>query len=1192
MATVPEALAIAVQHHRAGRLAEAEGIYRRILDAEPGNADALHLLGVVAQGAGRHDIAIDLIARSLAHRPAFADALYNIGISLEAVGRPAEALARYDQALALRPAWAEALNNRGNALKSLRRIDEAVACYRQAIAARPDYARAYSNLAVALDDLGQVDDAVASLRHALALAPDFAEAHTNLGKLLKLVGQVDDAIACYRESLRLKPRSAETLANLGNALRDLYRLDEAEAAYRDAIAIKSDHADAYNGLGAVQAMRGRSDDAMALFDTALRLQPDLAEAHSNRGLALLAAGRVRDGLDEYEWRWGTPQLRRSARRFTRPQWDGSGDLSGRTILVWGEQGVGDEVLWAAFLPDVIARAGRCIVECRPKLVPLFARSFPGAEVRAADTASDATRTDFDVHLPMGSLFRALGAAAPRSDVFLTPNPERVALWKGRLVALGRGPSVGIAWTSSVVSAVRTHGYTRLEEWAPIFAIENAVFVSLQPGDHSAELAEAERRFGITVHAFADLDLFDDLDDVAALAAALDVGVCVDTAVAHIVAGVGTAVWRLTWRQAPTHSVLYALPGPKVAYAHRDTDEPWAAAFAEVASRLRGNGGDHIPAMLAVGAGHHGAGNLAEADAIYRRILLHRPDHPDALHLLGVVAHQVGRHEVAADLIGKVVAANPDFAEAHGNLANALQALGRSAEAIEHYHRAIALKPGFTEAVYNMGVALEANGDLDRAAAAYRRAIAQSPNHVNAHFNLANVAKAMGRLEEAVAGYRDLLAFAPHHADARANLGNCLHELERLDEAEACYRAVIASAPTPLAYRNLGNTLKALGQVHGDRVRVDEAVACYRAALALDPRYAEAHDGLGSAYCGRGEIERAVEHFGKALTLAPDSADIRVNHALALFLGGRLSEAWAEYEWRWRHHSSYAARPFPQPWWTGEPLDGRTLLVWAEQGLADEILGIGMLCEAMERAPRCVVECDPRLVDLFARSFPTATVVPRRTPPHPKALAADVHIPLFGLGQFFRRQRSDFPHRPHYLVADKARAEHWKRWLDGLGPGLKIGLSWRGRLPNRERSRHFPPLDLMGTILTIPGLVFVNLQYDDFAEDVAALRTLTGVPIHCPEEIDLTNDLDEVAALMTGLDAVVGPATAVGDLAGALGRPTWMYAYHPMSNEKEICDFDHVPWCPAIRVETSGFGEGWSGALTRTAASLRAFAAGV
>jgi len=212
--TIEQALALALQHHQAGRLAEAEALYRQILAAEPRNADALHLLGVVARQVGQNDVAVDLIRQALALRPNFPEAYSNLGNALRDKGQLDKAVAAYRQAIAVRPNFSEAYSNLGNALRDKGQRDQAIAAYRHAIALRPGYAEAHYNLGVALEEKRKLDEAIASYRQAIAFRSNFAEAHNNLGNAFKDNGQLDEAIACYRQAVRLKPDYAEAHSNL------------------------------------------------------------------------------------------------------------------------------------------------------------------------------------------------------------------------------------------------------------------------------------------------------------------------------------------------------------------------------------------------------------------------------------------------------------------------------------------------------------------------------------------------------------------------------------------------------------------------------------------------------------------------------------------------------------------------------------------------------------------------------------------------------------------------------------------------------------------------------------------------------------------------------------------------------------------------------------------------------------------
>jgi predicted O-linked N-acetylglucosamine transferase (SPINDLY family) len=279
--TIQQAFQLALQHHQAGRLREAEQLYRQILAQQPQHIDALHLLGVSAHQGGRIDIAVDLIRRAIALQPDFTEAYCNLGNALKDKGQLDDAIAAYRQALAIKPDFAEAHYNLGNALREKGQLDAAIAAYQQASALRPDFAEAFNNLGNALNENGQFVAAIAACRQAIALRPNYAEALNNLGNALKENGQFDGAIAACRRAIAVRPNYPQAHYNLGNALRAKGQVDEAIAAYRQAIALKPNYAEVHNNLGTALAVEGQLDSAIAAYRQAIALRPGFSDAHSN-----------------------------------------------------------------------------------------------------------------------------------------------------------------------------------------------------------------------------------------------------------------------------------------------------------------------------------------------------------------------------------------------------------------------------------------------------------------------------------------------------------------------------------------------------------------------------------------------------------------------------------------------------------------------------------------------------------------------------------------------------------------------------------------------------------------------------------------------------------------------------------------------------------------------------------------------
>ena len=284
--TIPEAFQVALQHHQAGRLAEAEALYRQILAVDPRHADALHLLGVLTHQAGQSDLAVEMIREAIAlvqTNPAFHS---NLGAVFFEQGRFDEAVAAHRAALKLQPDNSEALVNLGNALNAQDHVEDSIAAYRRALQLKPEDANAHSNLGNALCKQGRLDEATAAYQRAVELAPNFAEAHNNLGNALRSKGRLGEAVALYRRAIRLKPEYAEANSNLGTALRDQGLIEEAIAACRVAIRINPNSAAAHCNLGNALRDAGQSEQAISAYRAALKIQTGLSDARSNLLVAL------------------------------------------------------------------------------------------------------------------------------------------------------------------------------------------------------------------------------------------------------------------------------------------------------------------------------------------------------------------------------------------------------------------------------------------------------------------------------------------------------------------------------------------------------------------------------------------------------------------------------------------------------------------------------------------------------------------------------------------------------------------------------------------------------------------------------------------------------------------------------------------------------------------------------------------
>lgn len=613
---------LAFAAHGAGRLDEAERGYRAVLAGDSRHADAWHLLGTIQHQRGRPDEAVESITRALKLTGPQVAYLTNLGVILASGARNAEAIAHLEQALAIEPnnatatfALASALHsagrikdaeqryraaiqlqpdngaaysNLGAVLKDQGRDDEAEAAYSRAIALNPAHARAHYNLGILFKDSQRLDAAAASFRKALAAHPNFAEAHVNLGAVLHDLGDLDGAIAHARKALELAPDDPGAHNNLGAALRDAGDIPGAMASYARALALQPDLAEARHNEGVALERTGQTEDALARYKLAQSLRPAFAEAWLNAALLMLMSGDFAHGWEAYETRWQA----QAPRNFPQPAWQGE---AGGKILVWGEQGLGDEILYAGMIPDLRARGHEVVIETDARLAPLFARAFGGIEVVARCDPPDARTTQPDIRwqTPLANLGRWLRPDVetfPKRTSYLCADAARSALYRARLTADAPRLVVGISWASANERIGKLKSLA-LAQWSGVLKIPGICFVDLQYGDTAAERARVEAALGVHITHFDDLDLRADVDGVAALAQACDLVISVSNTTVHLAAALGRPTWVLVpanagnlwyWMRGADHTPWY----PSVTIFRQAKPGDWQESLAAVERKLQ------------------------------------------------------------------------------------------------------------------------------------------------------------------------------------------------------------------------------------------------------------------------------------------------------------------------------------------------------------------------------------------------------------------------------------------------------------------------------------------------------------------------------------------------------------------------------------------------------------------------------
>jgi tetratricopeptide (TPR) repeat protein len=560
------------------------------------------------------------------------------------------------------------------------------------------------------------------------------------------------------------------------------------------------------------------------------------------------------------------------------------------------------------------------------------------------------------------------------------------------------------------------------------------------------------------------------------------------------------------------------------------------------------------------------------------------------------------------LLRRAVEADPTDPDKHYALGRCQRALNDDAGAEESYRHALKLRPELTEAWISLGILLKHLGRHAEAEGAQRAALRLEPESFLAHLNLGNALLAQGRSDEAAASLRDSLRANPDCAEAHNNLGRIL--LSRRERGDAAQHFVEALRINPRYFEAALNMGDALIQVNEHA----EAIKPLTLAHRLHPEDVEARRLLGRAFSGAGEYLRAAAEFEAILHERPGDRDARFDLALALFYAGQYTrprtmietllseqynpfaamaysslllrtgefrEGWVHYESRWSIGEP-GARSFTEPRWQGESLAGKTLLIAREQGLGDEIMFASIFPEVLPLAAHCIIECEQRLVALYQRSFPAATIfgVGQTDPEWNTRLdGARSSLPRFdywaSFGDLARLRRGDaaeFPRHQGYLAVDATRAAEFRERLrTRSGNALKVGIGWRGGTSRSRAAERSLTLEDLRPLLSMGDVHFVSLQYGSCIEELDSFRNSSGVNIdHWQEAID---DIDAYAALVSSLDLVISVCSAVIHLSGALGRPAWVMA--PMVPEWRYGrDGESMIWYPSIRMFRQDKSRAW------------------
>ncbi|WP_293126260.1 tetratricopeptide repeat protein [Microcoleus sp. bin38.metabat.b11b12b14.051] len=1158
---VEHSLKIAWEHHQAGRLLEAENLYRQIVEAQPESANVLCLLGIALRQQGKIASALEFYDRAIAQNPDFVEAHLNKAHVLMDVGESQRAIVSYEQVIKIQPDSSLAYNNLGWLKQHSGEIDSAILYYQTALALDPNLLETAHNLARLFTEKNQLNDAEACYRHVLKINPKLTSSLLGLGTVLQQQGKLTEAFNCYQQALEIEPNNADAQNNMGAFYHEQGNTKAAISHYRQALSLKPDLVDAINNLGHALVDVGEFQEAFLCHSRALELQPDNAVAHLELALTLLLFGDYQRGFAEYEWRWRTPQLQ--PRHFPQPLWDGS-DLHFKTILLHVEQGFGDSIQFIRYAPLLCSRGAKVMVACYPELMRLFA-TVGGIEYLSVSLEG---LPAFDVHAPLMSLSRILGTTLdtiPANVPYLSPPAEcKFAL------ASDAKLKVGIVWAGSPQRRKDRDRSCNLQDFVRFFDVPGIAFYSLQKN-----LSQSDRTL-LNQHLVPDLSPhLSDFADTASAISQLDLVISVDTSVAHLAGALGKPVWVLLsfapdwrWLLERDDNPWY----PTARLFRQNQRENWQELFQEVHAAL---------SLFAIA-------NAADSEDLGQNLPLEMTVDAAGLEMTGASESQqifltAGEAPANGSAVQKLpfvdtsAIANSVVLENLLRQAEYLMETGDKQEAIAVYEQIISLEPNCVQARINFGFLKQENGELEAAIPHYREALALDPNIPQTAYNLAQIFEEQGQVEEAIAHYEQALVAEPDFVPALINLAVVLQEKGELLEALNLYRRALEIQPHSWeAYNNLATVLQQQGNL-------EDALEYYHKALELLPDFVEAINNLGRTFLEKGALEDAIACYRRAISLSPDHASAHLNLSLALLLSGDLENGLAEYEWRWKikefqtGHTCFLTGPENavsvreyRPLWDGSNLQGKTILLHAEQGLGDSIQFVRYAAMVKQKGGRVIVGCYPQVQRLFATVEGIDLLIVRGEP----LPEFDVQVPMLSLPYAMGTTLETIPAITAYL-SPPAGAEF------ALLPdrNLKVGIVWAGNPKHRKNMQRSCSLSQFLPLLDVAGVTFYSLQKEVSEADRAVLdRT----PI-----VDLSphfGDLADTAAAIAQLDLVIAVDTAVAHLAGALGKPVWiLLAFSP--DWRWLLERSDSPWYPTARLFRQHQRGDWEPVFARVAQAL-------
>ena len=899
------------------------------------------------------------------------------------------------------------------------------------------------------------------------------------------------------------------------------RLQKARLLFEKILTHDSEHVESISNLGNVLLALGKTGQAIETHSAAQELAPNSSQVIFNHSLALLKTGEFQNGWEGYEHRINLPHYEVFRSRMRQPRWQGE-SLTGKTLLVWAEQGFGDTIQFCRFLRSINRDGGRVLFESPPELASLL-NSVDGIELIVRGEQPPL----HDVHCPLLSLPEILG-----TTLETIPAPTSLNLEAAQQPLPGVDHSklkIGLAWRGS-----RRNETPEPRELPAAFLPEftrsdSAQFYSLQLEQVDSETAFTRDLIWLN-------GSLTDFQSTAQFIRQLDLVITIDTAVAHLAGTLGKPTWLL-------------LPfGSEWRWLENRDDSPW---YPSMRLFRQPKPGDWVTVLSTV-----------------KEALLLSPS-PTAAHHLKKAEAALNQNQAqhAADQHRLAHEANPKNPLILRLLGNTLGGLGQAEAAQEKLQLALELQPGDPENHHELALHFAGLGQAEQAIESYQRAIELNPACADYHFNLGQVAQDEGDHLAAAQSHKRAVDLDFHYVDALVNLGLTLKELGQPELTRECFELILQKQPGhPMAGVNLA-------KFHLEQNHPPAAEAACRSVLEAHPTHAEALLNLGVALQAQNRTLDAIAAYEEIVAHNPDYPDRQFNLAFSELMAGRWQSGWQHYEARWGTDNPVFAPRHPHVQaWNGEPLSGKLLLFFAEQGYGDTLQFCRFTPLLAGAGATVIIECQPGLKSLL-QSIPNVEQVFEQGEATP---SVDFKLPMMSAPLVFGITSENIPNgvNGRYLTAPAAEGVR----AEGI---LKIGLVWSGRDRSVLNNRSLPSVMLSKLFHQTEGIVeWFSLQKEEPAE---AAEIITATPNVTRMGSQIT-DFESTARLVNAMDLVVTIDTAMAHLAGALGQRAWVMLSHS-PDWRWMLQRNDSPWYPNSRLFRQPRAGDWESVVEQVRAKL-------